>query len=97
MRTKDSDCQIIWTMILTANLEEPVCLLLSRYCQLRGYRTYETIELKRDFQCVSKANITTEGYTDYPDWPSLPQAMKRTIRLNRLENFLKVLRSRPAA
>jgi hypothetical protein len=96
MRTVDSDRQIIWTMILTANLEEPVCLLLSRYCKLRGYETHEAIELKRDFRRISNANIVDEGYTEYQDWHSLPQTIKKSIRLNKLKEFLKVLEIAPS-
>jgi hypothetical protein len=89
MRTLKSDFEIIYAFRYAGSFSSGTCLILKIFSKLKGYSSSESSALLEEYRQISRANIDSLGFEDYPDWENLSRQTQEEIREIKIVEFLR--------
>ena len=89
MRTPESDYRIVNELRHLDPFSVATCLSLRSIARSENYSPLEVSELLEEYRQVSKANVGSVGFEDYPLWESRSEQTQEKIRKTKIVEFLR--------
>ena len=94
MRTLASDYEIVLTLKRIGSFFVATCVSFRRLANLKDYSPQEEEAFLEEYRQVSKANVGSVGFEDYPLWENRSEQTQKEIRKTKIVEFLRYTRTK---